>query len=254
MPSGSSWFRYLILEYIEGGELFEYIVQKGRLNLQEALRYFQQIIYAVHYCHCFNIAHRDLKPENILLDRKKNIKIADFGMATWERSTGMLETSCGSPHYACPEILSGKKYSGASADVWSCGVILYALVSGSLPFHDEVMETLLQKVRIGEFQMPKDIPKEAQNLISRMLQKDIKKRITIVEIMKHPFFQSHPSIGPTSITTIELQSDTLNVAISKPEDVDADIFSNLRVLWPDMSDNALLFTLQSKGYRFSIFT
>lgn len=237
--------RYLILEYIEGGELFEYIVQKGRLEIQEALRYFQQIIYAVHYCHCFNIAHRDLKPENILLDKDKNVKIADFGMAAWEGAAEMLETSCGSPHYASPEILNGKKYSGASADVWSCGVILYALVSGSLPFHDEVIETLLRKVRLGEYQMPRDIPSEAQNLISRMLQKDVSKRITILEVMGHSFFLSQPTINPTSAKNVSLLKDTLKEPFLKSEDIDADIFANLRALWPELSDKALLKTLRS---------
>jgi serine/threonine protein kinase len=199
----------------------------------------------VHYCHCFNIAHRDLKPENILLDKKKNVKIADFGMAIWEGSAGMLETSCGSPHYACPEILDGKKYSGAPADVWSCGVILYALLSGTLPFHDEVIEALLRKVRLGQFQMPRDIPKAAQNLISQMLQKDVRKRITIPEILQHPFFRRKPASEPESFSSAELLKDTL-CEPTNPEDVDGEVFSNLRALWPELSDKTLLGKLQTK--------
>jgi serine/threonine-protein kinase HSL1 (negative regulator of Swe1 kinase) len=101
-----SSIRYLIMEYVPGGELFDYLVKQGRLPETEALHYFQQIIHAVDYCHRFNICHRDLKPENLLLDKDKNIKVADFGMAAWEASEKMLETSCGSPHYASPEIVA----------------------------------------------------------------------------------------------------------------------------------------------------
>ncbi|KAG8894363.1 Serine/threonine-protein kinase hsl1, partial [Tulasnella sp. 417] len=119
---------YLLLEYIEGGELFDFLVSKGRLAPPEALKYFREIIYGVDYCHRFNIAHRDLKPENLLLDSNKNIKIADFGMAAMEISNGMLETSCGSPHYASPEIVAGKAYHGSASDIWSCGVVLFALL------------------------------------------------------------------------------------------------------------------------------
>lgn len=97
---------YLIMEYVPGGELFDYLVKRGRLPVSEALHYFQQIIFAVDYCHRFNICHRDLKPENLLLDKDKNIKVADFGMAAWEAGERMLETSCGSPHYASPEIVA----------------------------------------------------------------------------------------------------------------------------------------------------
>ena len=98
--------RYLIMEYVPGGELFDYLVKRGRLPPSEALHYFQQITFAVDYCHRFNICHRDLKPENLLLDKDKNIKVADFGMAAWEAGEKMLETSCGSPHYASPEIVA----------------------------------------------------------------------------------------------------------------------------------------------------
>jgi serine/threonine protein kinase len=94
------------MEYVPGGELFDYLVKRGRLPISEALHYFQQIIHAVDYCHRFNICHRDLKPENLLLDKDKNIKVADFGMAAWEAGERMLETSCGSPHYASPEIVA----------------------------------------------------------------------------------------------------------------------------------------------------
>ncbi|VDP32560.1 unnamed protein product [Soboliphyme baturini] len=121
-------FRYLILEHVSGGELFDYLVRKGRLPPKEARRFFRQILSALDYCHAHNICHRDLKPENLLLDDRSNIKIADFGMASLQVEGALLETSCGSPHYACPEVIKGEKYDGKKADVWSCGVILYALL------------------------------------------------------------------------------------------------------------------------------
>ncbi|KAA1098558.1 hypothetical protein PGT21_036476 [Puccinia graminis f. sp. tritici] len=169
---------YLVMEYVEGGELFEYLVSRGRLSEDEALNYFQQIIRGVDYCHRFNICHRDLKPENLLLDKANNIKIADFGMAAWEASGKLLETSCGSPHYASPEIVAGINYHGSSSDIWSCGVILFALLTGRLPFDDENVSDLLTKVRIGVFNMPSDISGAVQNLIRGMLTVDPTKRLT----------------------------------------------------------------------------
>lgn len=121
-------YLYLILEHVSGGELFDYLVKKGRLTPKEARRFFRQIISALDFCHSHSICHRDLKPENLLLDDKTNIRIADFGMASLQVEGSMLETSCGSPHYACPEVIRGEKYDGRRADVWSCGVILYALL------------------------------------------------------------------------------------------------------------------------------
>jgi BR serine/threonine kinase len=119
----------LIIEHVEGGELFDYIVQRGKLSLEEAFHFFKQIILGVEYCHKLLICHRDLKPENLLLDRNKDIKIADFGMASLMEAGTLLETSCGSPHYASPEVVKGEKYNGMEADVWSIGVILYALLT-----------------------------------------------------------------------------------------------------------------------------
>lgn len=170
---------YLLLEYIEGGELFDFLVSKGRLAPPEALKYFREIIYGVDYCHRFNIAHRDLKPENLLLDSHKNIKIADFGMAAMEIANGMLETSCGSPHYASPEIVAGKAYHGSASDIWSCGVVLFALLVGRLPFDDPNMRVLLQKVRAGRFEIPSYIPADAKDLIRKMLVVDPEYRITV---------------------------------------------------------------------------
>ncbi|EJU03564.1 Pkinase-domain-containing protein, partial [Dacryopinax primogenitus] len=235
---------YLIMEYVEGGELFDYLVSRGRLSLPEALHYFQQIISAVDYCHRFNIAHRDLKPENLLLDRsRKNIKVADFGMAAWEggsASGGMLETSCGSPHYASPEIVQGKKYSGACSDIWSCGVILYALCTGRLPFDHPDIRTLLQMVKKGEYVMPPDLPSSCKHLISRMLEKDVNKRITMPEILQHPFFLSR---APRPVAGRVVSPPTLEEVarpVASADDIDADIFANLRTLWHGAPDDEIM--------------
>ncbi|KAL4250336.1 hypothetical protein ABKN59_005915 [Abortiporus biennis] len=221
---------YLILEYVEGGELFEYLCDKGRLPTSEALDYFQQIIAAVHYCHRFNVAHRDLKPENILLDKDKNVKVADFGMAAWQGKSNMLRTACGSPHYAAPEVIMGRAYNGASADIWSCGIILYALVAGRLPFDDEDFETLLGKVKIGKYSVPENINPLAKDLITKMLQKDVSKRITMDGIRKHPFFLSQPL---KSLNYDIPNLDEIARPLPSPQSIDPDILSNLRALWPD---------------------
>lgn len=183
---------YLILEYIEGGELFDYLIKKGKLLEYEAINYFKQIIHGIGYLHQFNICHRDLKPENLLLDFNKNIKIADFGMAALEVDKKLLETSCGSPHYASPEIVAGKNYHGAPSDIWSCGIILFALLTGHLPFDDENIRKLLLKVQNGKFVMPNELSWEAKDLISRMLQVNPNERIAIEQILTHPLLRKYP--------------------------------------------------------------
>lgn len=125
---------FMIMEYVSGGELFDYIVKHGKLQEHEARRFFQQIISGVDYCHRHMIVHRDLKPENLLLDHNMHVKIADFGLSNMMLDGEFLRTSCGSPNYAAPEVISGKLYAGPEVDIWSCGVILYALLCGTLPF------------------------------------------------------------------------------------------------------------------------
>lgn len=133
---------FMIMEYIPGGEMFDYIVKKGKLSEDEARRFFQQMVAGVEYCHKYKVVHRDLKPENLLLDEHRNIKIADFGLSNMMRDGDFLTTSCGSPNYAAPEVISGKLYAGPGVDVWSMGVILYALLCARLPFDDASLEAL----------------------------------------------------------------------------------------------------------------
>ncbi|WVQ91456.1 hypothetical protein IAS59_005254 [Cryptococcus gattii] len=238
---------YLIMEYVPGGELFDYLVKRGRLPVSEALHYFQQIIFAVDYCHRFNICHRDLKPENLLLDKDKNIKVADFGMAAWEAGERMLETSCGSPHYASPEIVAGRAYHGSSSDIWSCGIILFALLTGRLPFDDDNIRSLLQKVKIGIFEMPDEIKDPARDLLRRMLEKDPERRITMPEILSHPFFVSRP---PRPIPGRSLISpptlDEVERPVNSVDEIDPDIMGNLKTLWSGVSDQEIVKALMCK--------
>ncbi|XP_041941143.1 serine/threonine-protein kinase BRSK1 isoform X1 [Alosa alosa] len=182
-------YLYLVLEHVSGGELFDYLVKKGRLTPKEARKFFKQIISALDFCHSHSICHRDLKPENLLLDEKNNIRIADFGMASLQVGDSLLETSCGSPHYACPEVIRGEKYDGRRADVWSCGVILFALLVGALPFDHDNLRQLLEKVKSGVFHMPHFIPPDCQALLKGMIEVDPEKRLSLEAIQKHAWYQ-----------------------------------------------------------------
>ncbi|EYU44141.1 hypothetical protein ABFS82_08G026200 [Erythranthe guttata] len=182
---------YVVMEYVKSGELFDYIVEKGRLQEEEARVFFQQIISGVEYCHRNMVVHRDLKPENLLLDSKHKVKIADFGLSNIMRDGHFLKTSCGSPNYAAPEVISGKLYAGPEVDVWSCGVILYALLCGTLPFDDENIPNLFKKIKGGIYTLPSHLSASARDLIPRMLIVDPMKRMTIPEIRAHPWFQAH---------------------------------------------------------------
>lgn len=234
---------YLILEYVEGGELFDYLCEKGKLGSPEASRLFQQIIAAMHYCHQVNIAHRDLKPENILLDKDKNIRIADFGMAAaWHGQDQLLQTACGSPHYAAPEVINQHAYDGSLADIWSCGVILFALVCGKLPFDDDDNMQVLEAVRIGKYKMPTDIDPRAQDLISKMLVYDPNQRISIPEILKHPFCTSEPL--PKSLVS---NMPAIEFPESPVLDVDPAIFANMIALWPNIGTDTLTANLTGRG-------
>ncbi|KAI9121406.1 hypothetical protein K1719_008439 [Acacia pycnantha] len=182
---------FVVMEYVKSGELFDYIVEKGRLQEDEARIFFQQIISGVEYCHRNMVAHRDLKPENLLLDSKCSVKIADFGLSNVMIDGHFLKTSCGSPNYAAPEVISGKYYAGPEVDVWSCGVILYALLCGTLPFDDENIPNLFKKIKGGIYTLPSHLSPGARDLIPRMLVVDPMKRMTIPEIRQHPWFQAH---------------------------------------------------------------
>jgi len=179
---------FLIMEYVSGGELFDYILKKGKLSEKEGRRFFQQIISGVEYCHKHMVVHRDLKPENLLLDDKFNVKIADFGLSNIMTDGDFLKTSCGSPNYASPEVISGNLYAGPEVDVWSCGVILYVLLCGKLPFDDDFVPSLFRKIKRGVYAVPDFLSKDVVGLIAGMLTVDPLRRITIADIRVHPWF------------------------------------------------------------------
>lgn len=178
----------MVIEYA-GKELFDYIVQKGKMDEPEARRFFQQIISAVEYCHRHKIVHRDLKPENLLLDENLDVKIADFGLSNIMTDGNFLKTSCGSPNYAAPEVISGKLYAGPEVDVWSCGVILYVMLCGRLPFDDEFIPVLFKKISGGVYTIPNDLSPGAKHLLQRMLVVNPLNRITVQEIMEDEWFK-----------------------------------------------------------------
>jgi 5'-AMP-activated protein kinase catalytic alpha subunit len=182
---------FMIMEYVSGGELFDHIVNNGRLQESDARRCFQQIIAGVEYIHHFRVVHRDLKPENLLIDREMNIKIADFGLSNLMTDGHFLKTSCGSPNYAAPEVISGKLYAGPEVDIWSCGVILYALLCGRLPFDEDSIPQLFKKIKEGNYVIPPFISRPCADLIGRILVVDPVKRITLEQIRKHEWFQVH---------------------------------------------------------------
>ncbi|TFY77104.1 hypothetical protein EWM64_g6909 [Hericium alpestre] len=177
----------IVLEYA-GGELFNYIVANGRMAEPQARRFFQQLISGIEYSHKLKIVHRDLKPENVLLDDDLNVKIADFGLSNEIKDGDFLKTSCGSPNYAAPEVIRGGLYTGPEIDVWSCGVILYVMLCGRLPFEDDDVQTLFTKISHGTYHMPSYLSADAKALINGMLAVDPVKRITVPEILQHPFF------------------------------------------------------------------
>lgn len=239
---------YLVLEYVEGGELFDLLVERGPLAEEEAVKYFRQIILGTAYSHALGICHRDLKPENLLLDGGLNVKLADFGMAALESNGKLLETSCGSPHYAAPEIVSGLKYSGFSSDVWSCGVILFALLLGRLPFDDENIRNLLLKVQAGIFEMPPEVSDEAEDLLNKMLTVDPATRIKTDKILSHPLLNKYPIPNEDLISVKSLpHPETAFKSLGSIHNIDKQILLNLVILWPDRSEKSIVDSLLKSG-------
>lgn len=181
---------YFIMEFAKGGELFAKI-SKGRFSEDLSRRYFQQLISAIGYCHSRGVFHRDLKPENLLLDENWNLKVSDFGLSAVTeqvRPDGLLHTLCGTPAYVAPEILGKKGYEGAKVDIWSCGIILFVLNSGYLPFNDQNLMVMYRKIYKGDFRFPRWTSPDLRRLISSLLDTNPETRITVDEILKDPWF------------------------------------------------------------------
>ena len=180
---------YLMMEYVEGGDLFDFITKTSFLSEPIACHIYRQIISVLDYLTEMGISHRDIKPENILLDESlKNIKFIDFGLSNYCKDKELLHSSCGSPCYASPEMLSGKPYRGVTTDVWSSGVVLYSMLVGSLPFDDQEIQKLYEQIKVGKFYLPSTLSLEAIDLLKRILEVNPKKRITLKEIKDHPWF------------------------------------------------------------------
>ncbi|KAK4432230.1 CBL-interacting serine/threonine-protein kinase [Sesamum alatum] len=182
---------YFVMEYAKGGELFAKIA-KSRFSEDLSRKYFQQLISAVEYCHSHGVFHRDLKPENLLLDENWELKVTDFGLSAVTdqiRPDGLLHTVCGTPAYVAPEILAKKGYDGAKVDVWSCGIILYVLNAGYLPFNDTNLMAMYRKIYKGEFRCPKWTSPELKRFLTRVLDPNPDTRITVHEILNDPWFK-----------------------------------------------------------------
>lgn len=178
---------YMLFEYVEGGQLLDYIVSHGSLSEKYARKFARGVALALDYCHRNNVVHRDLKIENIMINQKGDIKIIDFGLSNLYSPKSLLKTYCGSLYFAAPELLSAKPYTGPEVDVWSFGVVLYVLVCGKVPFDDPVVSVLHEKIKRGHVEYPSFISKECVSLLSRMLVVDPTKRATLHEVIQHPW-------------------------------------------------------------------
>ncbi|KAH0787069.1 CAMK family protein kinase [Histomonas meleagridis] len=210
---------YIVTEYASHGELFNFLIVRRFLTPVQSMHIFRQIIYGLDFLHTHNVCHRDLKPENILLTESNDAKIADFGFARWMKETTSCQTSCGSPHYTAPEVLRGASYDGRASDIWSCGVILYALLTGKLPFDDPSFRGLAAKVKSGIFRMP-DLAPDLKDLLIKILTVNPKNRITIDGIKRHPAFriglpQEYIVPSPFAVPKLEkpIEMSTLSPAI-----------------------------------------
>ncbi|KAL2558290.1 CBL-interacting serine/threonine-protein kinase 10 [Forsythia ovata] len=182
---------YFVMEYAKGGELF-HKVAKGRLREDIARIYFQQLITAVDFCHSRGVYHRDLKPENLLLDENGDLKVSDFGLSALtesKRQDGLLHTTCGTPAYVAPEVIRQKGYDGSKTDIWSCGVILFVLLAGHLPFSDSNLMEMYRKISKAEYKFPNWFPPEVRRLLSRILDPNPYTRISIAKIMQNSWFR-----------------------------------------------------------------
>lgn len=180
----------LVMEYVSGGELFDFISSRGRLDESTSLALFQQLTAAVAYCHRYRVTHRDIKPENIMMEHgPHSIKLSDFGLSSITHDGRFFETSCGTPNYASPEVVSGQLYGGPETDVWSCGVVLYAMLCGKLPFDDSNIGNLFRKIQVAEYVVPSHVSPQARDLLRRMLVVNPLERATIEQVMQHPWLR-----------------------------------------------------------------
>lgn len=208
----------IVMEYASRGDLYDYICDKRNISEREARHFFRQIVSAVHYCHQNGIVHRDLKLENILLDGNGNVKIADFGLSNLYRGDEYLQTFCGSPLYASPEIVNGRPYRGPEVDTWSLGVLLYTMVHGTMPFDGHNHKTLVQQISTGNYRKPTN-PSDACGLIRWMLMVNPERRATIEEIAGHWWLNwgyQQPLLAETKSSSAELTASPASPSTTQP--------------------------------------
>ncbi|KAI0403818.1 hypothetical protein F4802DRAFT_271261 [Xylaria palmicola] len=238
---------YLVLEYMDCGDMFSYIHACGPLPEFETVGYFRQILSALEYVHSFNICHRDLKPENILMKSSGMVKIADFGMAAIQQSpTHALRTSCGSPHYAAPELITRSRYQGAKVDIWSLGCVLYVALCRQQPFDDPDgnVPKLLAKAKKGVYSVPDFVGREARDLIARMLTVDPLKRISIPKIWQHPLVRKYDDLDDLSNVVQVLGSRASDKSRPVPlEELDLQILRQLKSMWHTFSEKQIAMQL-----------
>lgn len=182
---------YIIMEFCQGGELFQYIVDKGKLTEDETKPILDQVLEAVKYIHKMGVVHRDIKPENILIDQNGKVKLSDFGLSKFvSMKSNLVKTPCGSPCYASPECLSGLPYNGYISDMWSVGVLFYACVCGQLPWTKRSQAELYAQVKAGKYEVPQTLTPECQDLITKLMDTDTNTRITPDDALKHEWFDS----------------------------------------------------------------
>eukprot|EP00177_Eucheuma_denticulatum_P003276 GFKZ01005918.1.p1 GENE.GFKZ01005918.1~~GFKZ01005918.1.p1 ORF type:complete len:430 (+),score=74.08 GFKZ01005918.1:464-1753(+) len=184
---------YIVMDLVRGGELFDKIESVGELDEKLARKYFQQLIDGIDYCHRRGVCHRDLKPENLLVDENGTLKITDFGVSSMKggvSGSDLLYTACGTPYYCAPEIINGAEegYSGVKIDAWSCGIILYLLLTGGLPFQNDDMTKLYEQINRCEVDYPSWMPHDVKDLISKLLEKDPDRRFSLEEVKQHSWF------------------------------------------------------------------
>lgn len=236
----------MVMEYA-GGELFSYIVEQERLSERESRRLFQQIVCAIDFCHTqHKIIHRDLKPENILLDKYNNAKITDFGLSSAQRDGELMRTSCGSPNYAAPEVITGKLYAGPEVDVWSCGVILFVMLTGKLPFDDDYIPSLFKKISEGTFTIPNYINDELSRLLTSMITVNPVNRARLKDIRQGAWFQTdlpdYLALASSSLVegSEELVDEVKNLMITKlgfsPATINSAVAGELESLTPELRD------------------
>ena len=208
------------MEYACGGELFDYIVRKDRLSEKEACRFYNQIVAGIEFLHSKGIAHRDLKPENLLLDKQKNLKIVDFGLSNTYKVGQTLKTACGSPCYAAPEMIAGKRYNGIEVDIWSSGVTLYAMLCGFLPFEDPDTALLYKKILKGDFELPDFLTNRSIKFLKEILCTDPSTRLSLSEVKQHPWFTQFDQN-----TTLLDRTDNSRLALSTADDKKLNVYN-----------------------------